>query len=61
LPNLSLSQKRFPPTSFHPTEKTVPPATARTGAPYGAKMSSPWCQPVLARAARKVLENEAGP
>ena len=46
--------------SFHPTEKTVPSVIARIGAPSGAKMSSPWCQPVSARPAPKVSENEAG-
>ena len=44
-------------SSFQPTEKTVPSATARIGAPSGAKMSSPWCQPpghVAARRAERV-------
>ena len=43
-PAESRSQRRLPPTSFQPTEKTVPSAQARSGAPSGAKMSSPWCQ-----------------
>ena len=44
-----------------PTRKSVPSVTARTGAPSGAKMSFPWCQPVSARAAPKSSENDAGP
>ena len=49
--------------SFHPTENTVPSATARSGVPSGAKMSSPWCQPpeTSPRGAPKVSPNEAGP
>ncbi len=47
--------------SFQPTEKSVPSATARSGAPIGAKMSSPWCQPTTARPAPKVSTNDAGP
>ena len=50
----------MPPTSFQPTEKTVPRATARIGAPSGAKMSSPWCQPTSPRAAPKVSMNDGG-
>ena len=42
---LAVAQPEAPAAdSFQPTEKTVPSATARTGAPSGAKMSSPWCQ-----------------
>ena len=32
-------------TQGTPTLKMVPDAHARIGAPSGAKMSSPWCQP----------------
>ena len=37
----SSSQSRFPPSVFHPTEKTTPFATASTGEPSVAKRSSP--------------------
>ena len=48
--------------SFQPTEKTVPSATARIGAPSGAKMSSPWCQPLATspRGAPNVSPNDDG-
>ena len=46
---------------FQPTEKSVPSATARIGAPSGAKMSSPWCQETSARGAPKLSMNELGP
>ena len=39
----------------------MPLATARTGAPNGAKMSSPWCQPVVARGALNESVNDADP
>src|SRR5215211_177474 len=47
--------------SFQPTEKSVPAATATTGAPAGAKRSSPWCQATVARGAPKLSTNAAGP
>src|SRR5215475_10237996 len=49
--------------SFQPTEKTVPSAQASTGAPSGAKMSSPWCQfpGTSPRKAPNVSTNETGP
>src|SRR3970040_1853648 len=44
-------------------EYSVPSATARRGAPSGAKMSSPWCQPPGASGlgAPKLSPNEAVP
>ena len=39
----------------------MPSVTARTGVPNGAKMSLPWCQPVIARDAAKSFENEDRP
>src|SRR5262245_21181116 len=47
--------------SFQPTENSVPDATATSGAPAGAKMSSPWCQDTSARGAPKLSTNAAGP
>ena len=49
--------------SFQPTEKTIPSAKARSGAPSGAKMSSPWCQfpGTSPRNAPKVSPNDEGP
>src|SRR5262249_40595225 len=46
-----------------PTEKTVPDAQARIGAPSGAKMSSPWCHPpeTSPRNAPNVSMNDDGP
>src|SRR5215212_1324007 len=46
---------------FHPTEKRTPSATATTGAPSDAKMSTPWCQSTSARAAPHVSPNDVGP
>ena len=39
----------------------MPLATAMIGAPSGAKMSSPWCQPVFALGAPNVFVYEAAP
>src|SRR5215217_1265946 len=47
--------------SFQPTEKSVPAATAMTGAPAGAKRSSPWCHETVARGAPKLSTKAAGP
>src|SRR5215211_6325782 len=44
---------------FQPTENRTPSATATTGEPTRAKMSTPWCQPTSARAAPHVSLNEA--
>src|SRR5215210_4848818 len=45
---------------FRPTEKSTPSATATIGEPSGAKMSTPWCHPTVARAAPHVSLNDVG-
>ena len=45
--------------AFQPTESSTPSATATTGAPRGAKMSTPWCQPTSLRTAPQLSPNEA--
>jgi hypothetical protein len=49
LPARSRSHSRRPPILFSPTENRAPSLTATSGAPHDAKMSTPWCQPTVAR------------
>src|SRR5215208_2896864 len=46
---------------FRPTEKSTPSATATIGEPKGAKMSTPWCQATVARAAPHVSVKDVRP
>src|SRR4051794_33658097 len=46
---------------FQPTENRTPSATATTGEPSRAKMSTPRCHPTSARAEPHVSLNEACP
>ena len=52
---------RLPPIGIQPTENATPSFAARTGAPSWAKMSAPWCQPVVARGAPNMSDQDAGP